>query len=122
MSEIFSEKVFGGRRTYFFDVKETKDSSKYLVIGELTQVGDDLERHRVMVFEENLESFRAGMEKAIEFIREGRESAGERDRSSDGQEEFCAHCGAEINYGGDDVRETLERIEKGVEEIRKHFS
>ena len=45
MSEIFSEKVMGGRRTYFFDVKETKDGTKYLVIGELTQVGDDLERH-----------------------------------------------------------------------------
>jgi hypothetical protein len=123
MSEIFSEKVLGGRRTYFFDVKETKDGSKYLVIGELTQVGDDLERHRVMVFEENLESFRAGLEKAIEFVKSEADGAGERDHLRGSQEEFCSHCGAEINDGGgDDIKEALDRIERGVEEIRKHFN
>jgi len=121
MSEIFSEKVIGGRRTYFFDVKETKDGTKYLVIGELTQVGDDLERHRVMVFEENLESFRAGLEKAIEFVKSEADGAGEKDRLRGGQEEFCSHCGAEIN-DGDDIKEALDRIERGVEEIRKHFN
>jgi hypothetical protein len=68
MSEVFSRKVIGGRRTYFFDVKETKDQSKYIVIGEVAQVGDELERHRVMVFEENLEAFCEGLQSAIEYV------------------------------------------------------
>ena len=67
MNEIFSEKVVTSRRTYYFDVKETKDGTKYLVIGELTQVGSELERHRVMVFEESLEMFMDGLDKAVEF-------------------------------------------------------
>jgi hypothetical protein len=121
MSEIFSEKVLGGRRTYFFDVKETKDGSKYLVIGELTQVGDDLERHRVMVFEENLDSFRQGLDKAIEFI-DGVDVEGEGGDFRGRREDVCPRCGSDINGGGEDLREALDRIERGIEDIRKHFS
>src|SRR5215216_6977021 len=111
MSEIFSERVVTSRRTYFFDVKETKDGSKYLVIGELTQVGNEVERHRVMVFEESLDSFMEGLDKAVEFIRYG----------ENGEE------GAGVNtesgaVGPDrDVRQMLERIERGVNDIRDHF-
>lgn len=111
MSEIFSERVVTNRRTYFFDVKETKDGSKYLVIGELTQVGSELERHRVMVFEESLDSFVNGLDKAVEFIRYGEsdeeEASGNNESSAGGADR--------------DVRQVLERIERGVNEIREHF-
>ena len=33
-TELFSEKVMGGSRTYFFDVKQAKDGAYYLVISE----------------------------------------------------------------------------------------
>src|SRR5215216_4437602 len=105
MSEIFSEKVMTGRRTYYFDVKETKDGSKYLVIGELTQVGSDLERHRVMVFEESLESFMDGLDKAVEFIlnREGGEGDGGGERGDgEGEEERADKI---------DLMEVLKRLE-----------
>jgi hypothetical protein len=104
MNEIFSEKVVTNRRTYFFDVKETKEGAKYLVIGELTQIGSETERHRVMVFEESLDSFVDGLDKAIDFIRYGQ--AREREIDEEGE-------------GG--LREMLERIERGVNEIRGHF-
>jgi len=68
MNEIFSEKVVTSRRTYYFDVKETREGAKYLGIGELTQVGSELERHRVMVFEESLDLFLEGLDKAVDFI------------------------------------------------------
>jgi Protein of unknown function (DUF3276) len=111
MSEIFSEKVMTSRRTYFFDVKETKDGSKYLVIGELTQVGSELERHRVMVFEESLDLFVDGLDKAVEFIRYG-------DSSEEG-----AGGNDEVSAGGADrdIRQVLERIERGSNDIRQHF-
>jgi hypothetical protein len=113
MNEIFSEKVVTSRRTYFFDVKETKEGAKYLVIGELTQVGSDTERHRVMVFEESLGSFVEGLEKAVDFVRYG-------DRDDDDGEDLGGH--AERGGDGRDLRQILERIERGVNEIRDHFS
>ncbi len=66
--ELFSEKVSAGTRTYFFDVKHSKDNVPYLVISESRQVGDDHEHHRVMVFEENLKAFCTGFEKATAFL------------------------------------------------------
>lgn len=117
MSEIFSEKVMTSRRTYFFDVKETRDGSKYLVIGELTQVGSELERHRVMVFEESLDSFVDGLDKAVDFIQYGQ-------RGEDSGERTAGQRGAGPEYeGGDgrDLRQTLERVERKIDEIREHF-
>jgi hypothetical protein len=118
MSEIFSEKVVTSRRTYFFDVKETRDGSKYLVIGELTQVGNEFERHRVMVFEESLDAFVDGMDKAVDFIQYGPrvDDASERE----GQRGMGA--GSDYDIGDSrELRQTLERVERKIDDIRGHF-
>jgi hypothetical protein len=120
MSEVFSRKVLGGRRTYFFDVKETKDRSQYLVIGEVAQVGDELERHRVMVFEENLDAFCEGLQKAVEFIGVTIDLTDEAGRPLKRIGGTCRACGAETD-DVDDVRETMDRIERNIEKIRMHF-
>jgi hypothetical protein len=115
MSEIFSEKVVTSRRTYYFDVKETKDKAKYLVIGELTQVGNELERHRVMVFEESLESFMEGLDKAVEFILNG-------ERDEDGNEGLTEET--EVEELPSDKREMikiLKRVERKIDDVRGHF-
>ena len=48
-----------GKRTYFFDVKQTKTDEKYLVITELRLIGGDKTRKRsaIMVFAETLDEF-----------------------------------------------------------------
>ena len=115
MSEIFSEKVVTSRRTYYFDVKETKDRAKYLVIGELTQVGNELERHRVMIFEESLESFMEGLDKAVDFILNGEGDAESNESMSEEGEE---------NEPAGDKREMvrmLKRMERKIDEVRGHF-
>lgn len=66
--ELFSEKVRAGSRTYFFDVKESASGSKYLVINESRKVGESHEHNRVMVFEEDIQSFSEGFKKAVGFI------------------------------------------------------
>jgi len=114
MSEIFSQKVVTSRRTYYFDVKETKDGAKYLVIGELTQVGNELERHRVMVFEESLDSFMEGLDKAVDFILNG-DRAEENERFREDNEE----AGPETDNR--EVIRMLKRIEKKIEQVRGHF-
>jgi hypothetical protein len=66
--ELFSESVRAGTRTYFFDVKESSEGSKYLVISESRKLGDTKERSRVMVFEEDILSFAEGLRKAVDFM------------------------------------------------------
>ncbi|NQS97907.1 MAG: DUF3276 family protein [candidate division Zixibacteria bacterium] len=69
--ELFSEKVKAKSRTYFFNVKEASDGSKYLVINESRKAGEgNYERHRIWVFEEHLDDFRRGFEKAIDFMEQ----------------------------------------------------
>ena len=115
MNEIFSEKVVTSRRTYYFDVKETKDGAKYLVIGELTQVGHELERHRVMVFEESLDSFMEGLDKAVDFILNGEAGGG-------GNEMQGGEAGGEGQATDErEVIKILKRMEKKVDEVRGHF-
>ncbi|MDH5684289.1 MAG: PUR family DNA/RNA-binding protein, partial [candidate division WOR-3 bacterium] len=38
--ELFSEKLQAGKRTYFFDVKETVGKKRYLVISESRPAGE----------------------------------------------------------------------------------
>jgi hypothetical protein len=67
--ELFSEKVSTGRRTYFFDVKESAGGVKYLVISESRQTGGESYKHnRVMVFQEHFEAFNEGLNKAANFM------------------------------------------------------
>lgn len=67
--ELFSEKVPAGRRTYFFDVKESVDGDKYLVISESRYAGGEShERHRVMVFEEHLVAFTQALTEAAGIV------------------------------------------------------
>jgi len=65
MKEIFSEKVTAGSRTYFFDVKESDQGARYLVISESRQTGSTFEHHRVVVFEEHLEKFSEIFDQAV---------------------------------------------------------
>lgn len=69
--ELFSESVRAGTRTYFFDVKESSEGSKYLVISESRKLGETRERSRVMVFEEDILSFAEGLRKAVDFMAKG---------------------------------------------------
>lgn len=65
MKEIFSEKVAAGSRTYFFDVKESDQGARYLVISESRQTGSTAEHYRVVVFEEHLEKFSEIFDQAV---------------------------------------------------------
>jgi hypothetical protein len=68
-NELFSQKVRAGIRTYFFDVKQSKENSLYLVISESKPVSGEFQHHRVMIFEEDFEAFIEGIDKTIDFIR-----------------------------------------------------
>ena len=66
--ELFSVMVSAGTRTYFFDVKESKEGVRYFVISESRQTDSGHEHHRVMVFEEHVEQFCQGLEQALAYL------------------------------------------------------
>jgi hypothetical protein len=66
--ELFSKRVTAGSRTYFIDVKGSKEGVLYLVITESRPSDEGYEHERVMVFEENLAAFAEALEAAFEFL------------------------------------------------------
>ena len=75
--DIFSKVVRAGKRTYFFDVKATRQNQYYLTITESkrrfnTESGKFFyEKHKVFLYQEDFEKFSDGLETAIRFIETG---------------------------------------------------
>jgi phosphomannomutase len=68
---LFNFMVKAGSRTYFFNVKETKTGNKYLIINESKFKSEgEYEKQNIIIFEENLDGFRDGLEKAINFAKD----------------------------------------------------
>lgn len=74
-TELFSEKITAGSRTYFLDVKESRDGTKYLVISESRKGGkEDYEHNRIMIFQEYIPAFAKGLKKALKFAKRSSEA------------------------------------------------
>lgn len=72
--EIFSKRVKAGKRTYFFDVKETKNKDYYLTITERKRMFDDegVMKHKIFLYKEDFNKFLRGLTEAINHIKEER--------------------------------------------------
>jgi hypothetical protein len=69
---VFSTKVRAGkRRTYFFDVRRTKGDDFYLTLTESTKRFNDdgYERHKLFLYKEDFNRFIAGLEEAIDYVK-----------------------------------------------------
>ena len=89
--EIFSKTLRAGKRTYFFDVKCTRNNEYYLTITESKKkfAGDGnvrYEKHKLFLYPEDFEKFTDTFREVIDFInenqpgpleQEGNESEGE---------------------------------------------
>ncbi len=71
--EVFSSRAITERRTYFFNVKENRHGDLFLNIVESKKSSEtDFERHSLIVFNEDLDNFLQGLNKATAFIKEKR--------------------------------------------------
>jgi len=75
--EIYSKVLRAGRRTYFFDVRETKASDYYLTITESKKFTNDdgsfyYKKHKIYVYKEDFENFSAFLNETMNFIFEQR--------------------------------------------------
>lgn len=89
--EIYSVSIRAGKRTYFFDVKETRQGDFYLTITESKKVFDKdgnshFEKHKVFLYKEDFEKFINGYDDAVGYIKEHRPEYFEAKFSEEGQD------------------------------------
>ena len=73
--EVFSWRTSSAndRRTYFFNLKENRTGDLFLTVVESKKHGEsDFERHQVVIFEEDFDKFRVGIDKVFDYISESR--------------------------------------------------
>ena len=77
-NEVLSRAVRAGKRTYFFDVKTTKNEEKYLTITEskLKFNADNgtffYEKHKLFLYKEDFTKFQNALAAVLEFIETGK--------------------------------------------------
>lgn len=82
-NEILSRAVRAGKRTYFFDVKATKNDEKYLTITESKRKfnADNgnffYEKHKLFLYKEDFTKFQNALGAVLEFIETGKIPADE---------------------------------------------
>lgn len=72
--EIYSKAVRAGKRTYFFDVKATRNNDYYLTITESKKRFDNdgaqnFEKHKIFLYKEDFEKFTEGLDEVVSFIK-----------------------------------------------------
>ncbi|HRN94941.1 MAG: PUR family DNA/RNA-binding protein [Chitinophagales bacterium] len=65
---LVSEKVPAGKRTYFIDLKETKQGDKLLKITESKKNEGDFIRHSILIYEEDFEKIFEALAKIKERL------------------------------------------------------
>ena len=72
MESVYSQRVRAGkRRTYFFDVRETRGNDYYLTITESRKKfnEDGYDRHKIFLYKEDFNKFLKGMTEAIDYVK-----------------------------------------------------
>ncbi len=70
-NDVYSVKVKAGkRRTYFFDVKTTKNNDYFLTISESKKLpNDEYERHKIFVYKEDFVKFINTLQETIDYVK-----------------------------------------------------
>tara|TARA_B100001059_G_scaffold220368_1_gene242341 strand:- start:8 stop:409 length:402 start_codon:yes stop_codon:yes gene_type:complete len=83
--EIFSKALRAGRRTYFFDVRETKAGDYYLTITESKKFTNEdgtfyYKKHKIYLYKEDFAEFSSSLKETCEFViqNKGEEVISER--------------------------------------------
>jgi len=72
MESVYSKRIKAGkRRTYFFDVRETRGSDFYLTITESRKRPDDsgYDRHKIFLYKEDFNKFVKALGEAVDYVK-----------------------------------------------------
>jgi hypothetical protein len=87
--DVFSKVLRAGKRTYFFDVKATRQDEYYLTITESKRRFEDdgqpvFEKHKIFLYREDFSNFMESLTEIFDFITENQPS---QEKSYDPAEE-----------------------------------
>ncbi|MEO6406847.1 MAG: DUF3276 family protein [Ferruginibacter sp.] len=72
MESVYSKRIKAGkRRTYFFDVRETRGNDFYLTITESRKRfdSDGYDRHKIFLYKEDFNKFLKGLTEAVDYVK-----------------------------------------------------
>ena len=74
---VFTSSVRAGKRTYYFDVKETKNGEKYITVTERKRRYNEdgsykVEKHKIFLYKEDFDKFADALDDVIEFVESGK--------------------------------------------------
>ncbi len=72
MESVYSKRIKAGkRRTYFFDVRETRGNDFYLTITESRKRfdSDGYDRHKIFLYKEDFNKFIKGLNEAVDYVK-----------------------------------------------------
>ncbi|MFT3679164.1 MAG: DUF3276 family protein [Ferruginibacter sp.] len=72
MESVYSKRIKAGkRRTYFFDVRETRGNDYYLTITESRKRfdSDGYDRHKIFLYKEDFNKFIKGLGEAVDYVK-----------------------------------------------------
>jgi len=72
VESVYSKRIKAGkRRTYFFDVRETRGNDYYLTITESRKKfdSDGYDRHKIFLYKEDFNKFVKGLGEAVDFVK-----------------------------------------------------
>jgi Protein of unknown function (DUF3276) len=70
-AEVYSTKIRAGKRTYFFDVKETRSSDYYITITESKRRlnGEGYDKHKIFLYKEDFNKFMTCLNETIDHVK-----------------------------------------------------
>lgn len=72
MESVYSKRIKAGkRRTYFFDVRETRGNDFYVTITESRKRFDSegYDRHKIFLYKEDFNKFVKGLGEAVDYVK-----------------------------------------------------
>jgi len=82
--DMFSKAVRAGKRTYFFDVKATRQNEFFLTITESKKIFNQqtgkfsFEKHKIFLYREDFDKFKDALHEALNAIMSGQAELADR--------------------------------------------
>jgi len=121
--EICSKVMRAGRRTYFFDVRETKAGDYYLTITESKKFTNDdgsfhYKKHKIYLYKEDFIDFKENLNEMIQYIldEKGEEVISERHQKDYKREETTSET-TEETVAVDDTTDTSSFTDLDFDDI-----
>lgn len=120
MKTLYSQQLNREEKTFFFDIRESKADSLYLVIKESIRMNDGFSTNSIKVFEESLENFNDVMKKITFKLNEFKQQKSKTYSVSEKREKNN-NAYAKWTQENDNLLERLFCERKTVDELSKIF-